>query len=54
MSINDKTWEMTVRVRVTTMSGWEPEGSDVEGWLEDGSTLEFVALDRVQEVKQVG
>jgi hypothetical protein len=54
MNNNDRTWEVTMRVRVTTMCGWEPEGSDIEGWLDDGSSLEFVAVDKVQEVKPVG
>jgi hypothetical protein len=52
--VNDKTWDMVIRVRVTTMSGWEPEGSDIEGWLDDGSTLEFVGVESVHEVKQIG
>jgi hypothetical protein len=49
MSNNDQTWELTIRVRVTTMSGWEPESSDVDGWLEDGGALELVAINSVQE-----
>lgn len=45
----DTTWEMDIRVRVTTMNGWEPESSDVEGWLENGGTLELVAVNSVKE-----
>lgn len=53
MSINDKTWELNIRVRVTTVSGWEPESSDVDGWLEDGGALELIAIESVQEEKSV-
>jgi len=52
MDNNDKTWDMVIRVRVTTMCGWEPDKSDVEGWLEDGDTLELVGVESVQEAKQ--
>lgn len=49
----DQTWDMVIRVRVTTMNGWEPELSDVEGWLDDGGTLELVAVDScVEEVSK--
>lgn len=51
MSTSDKTWDIVIRVRVTTMSGWEPESSDVEGWLDDGGTLELVAINSVKESK---
>lgn len=48
-SSNDQTWEMNIRVRVTTMNGWEPELSDVDVWLEDGGALELVAIESIQE-----
>jgi hypothetical protein len=51
MSNNDKTWELNIRVRVTTMSGWEPDHGDIEEWLENGGTLELVAIKSVQEAK---
>jgi hypothetical protein len=50
----DQAWELNIRVRVTTMSGWEPEYSDVDSWLNDGGVLELVAIESVQEAKQVG
>jgi hypothetical protein len=50
----DKTWELTIRVRVTTMCGWEPDTGDVEQWLDNGDTLELVAIDSCQEANQVG
>jgi len=48
----DKTWELTIRVRVTTLSGWEPDQGDVEQWLDNGGVLELVAVDSGKEVKQ--
>lgn len=45
----DQAWDMVIRVRVTTMSGWEPDTGDVDGWLEDGGALELVAIESVQE-----
>jgi hypothetical protein len=47
--VNDKTWDITIRVQVTTLSGWEPDRSDVEEWLEVGGTLELVAIESVKE-----
>lgn len=54
MSNNDKTWDMSIRVKVTTMSGWEPEQSDVEEWLEGGGVLELMEIESVQEATQIG
>ena len=50
MDSKDQAWELNIRVRVTTMCGWQPESSDIEGWLEDGGTLELVAVETVKEV----
>jgi hypothetical protein len=47
--VNDKTWDITIRVRATTLSGWRPEHSDVEEWLDNGGTLELVAVESVKE-----
>ena len=49
---NDKTFDLIITVRVTTMSGWEPDHGDLECWLDCGGTLELVKIDDVQEVKQ--
>jgi len=48
--MKDKTWELTIRVRVTTMCGWEPDTGDVERYLDDGGVLELVAIDNGKEV----
>jgi hypothetical protein len=46
----DKTFEITMKVRVTTMAGWEPDSDDVRRWLDDGGTLELVKVEKVEEV----
>jgi hypothetical protein len=46
----DQTWELTIRVQVTTMCGWEPDHGDVDGWLDGGGVLDLVAIDSVKEV----
>ena len=48
----DKTFDMTIKVRVTTLSGWEPDRGDIESWLDCGGTLELVEVEKCQEVKQ--
>ena len=54
MPVQDKTFDITIKVRVTTMSGWEPGRDDVEGWLANGdSVLELVVIEKVEEVKQL-
>jgi hypothetical protein len=50
----DQTWELTIRVQVTTMCGWEPDSGDVERYLDDGGVLELVAIDKIQEVTRNG
>jgi len=47
----DQTWELDIRVRVSTMCGWEPEHDDVDGWLDGGGVLELVSVNYVKEVK---
>jgi hypothetical protein len=55
VSVQDKTWDLTIKVRVTTMAGWQPDRDDVEGWLGGGEdVLELVQIENVQEVKQIG
>lgn len=49
--MQDKTWIITAKLQVTTLSGWEPELSDVEGWLDDGSSLLLVSVEKVEEAK---
>jgi len=50
----DKTWDITIKVRVSTMAGWKPDRDDIEGWLSDGSnSLELVTIEEVQEVTQL-
>lgn len=51
MSILYKTWDLTLKVRVTTMAGWEPDTGDVERWLDDGGALLLVSVENVQEAK---
>jgi hypothetical protein len=48
----DKTFDVTIKVRVTTMAGWEPDRDDIEGWLDEGGVLELVMIENIQEVKQ--
>jgi hypothetical protein len=48
-SSTDKTWDMIIQVRVTTVSGWEPDREDIEGWLERGDSLELLSVESVQE-----
>ena len=49
MAVQDKTWEVAIRVKVTTMCGWQPEREDIEGWLDGGGAFELVSIDSVQE-----
>jgi hypothetical protein len=44
MATNDKTWELNLNVKVTTMNGWEPDRSDIESWLENGGVLELLSF----------
>ena len=48
----DKTFDLTIKVRVTTMNGWKPERDDIEGWLDGGGTLELVSVEKCEEAKQ--
>jgi hypothetical protein len=48
--MEDKTWELSIRVRVTTLCGWQPDRDDIEGWLENGGVLELVAVDSAKEI----
>lgn len=48
--MSDKTWELTVKFRVTTMSGWEPYREDVPGLIGIDKDAEF-ELVKVTEVK---
>lgn len=47
----DKTWNVNINVRVTTMCGWKPGEYDIRGWLEDGSSLELISVETVEEEK---
>jgi hypothetical protein len=47
----DKTFDITMKVRVTTMSGWEPDNGDIEQWLDEGGTLMLVKVEKMEEVK---
>jgi hypothetical protein len=49
----DRTFDLTIKVRITTMCGWEPDSEDVQRWLDEGYVLELVEVEKVQEVKQV-
>lgn len=49
MTNNDQPWELVIRVRVTTLNGWEPDSDDVNGWLENGGVLELVAIDSAEQ-----
>lgn len=49
--INDKTWEMTIKVRITTMNGWIPEEDDVVDWLDNGDALALVSVEDIKEIK---
>jgi hypothetical protein len=49
MPMQDKTWDVRVTLRVTTMAGWEPDREDIEGWLETGGAFEPVTIDEVKE-----
>jgi len=51
MSTRDQSWELRLRCRVTTMSGWEPETDDVAQWLDEGGALELVAVESVTPVE---
>jgi len=51
MSVQDKTFDLTIKVRVTTMAGWEPDSGDVESWLDNGGTLLLVSVEDIQEVQ---
>lgn len=53
MPVKDRTFDITMKCRVTTLAGWEPDRDDVEGWLENGGVLELVVIEEVQEVKQL-
>lgn len=53
MPSRDETWDITIKVRVTTMNGWEPDRDDVEGWLDSGDALELVVIEDVQKVRQI-
>lgn len=44
----DKTWDMTITVRVATLGGWEPEASDIQSWLENGG-LQLVRVEKMAE-----
>jgi hypothetical protein len=48
----DETFDITIKVRVTTMNGWEPDRTDIEGWLDCGGTLELVSIENVKVVEQ--
>lgn len=47
--MSDKTWEVTVKFRVTTMSGWRPELEDIPDWI--GDNVDDLELIKVTEVK---
>ena len=46
--MGDKTWNITLVASVTTMGGWEPDESDIYGWLGNGD-LELVSVESVKE-----
>jgi hypothetical protein len=48
----DETFDLTIKVRVTTMNGWEPDRTDIESWLDGGSVLELIAIENLKLVEQ--
>ena len=50
--MQDRTFDITMKCRITTMCGWEPDRDDVDSWLDSGGVLELVVIENVQEVRQ--
>lgn len=49
--MENKTWEITIKVKITTLSGWEPDKDDISEWLDVGGSLELISITDVRETQ---